>query len=245
MCYVDGDVTNDGAIVSKVLGQEGGHLQAWHALYSFCDHHLRARARSFDTIQSLGLSLLVFERFALVCVALKFAEDLTAFDKQANEAGTMFDNASIYVWPRLLSDRLMRVLGVWSLTWQNVAAKVEAMPMNKFQWTYDKGEGDVVKNIASESTLLNLQLLMLVRLPSAVQKSAVADTLPLVEDGRFADCIFESVGFGQQPFVLAARAAQYLESTHDAVRYLRAALVRHANPLKQHYAHCLLGGLQS
>ena len=112
-------------------------------------------------------------------------------------------------------------------------------------WTYDKGEGDVVKFMAIGSILLNLQLLMLARLPSTVQKSEVADILPLAEDSRFADCIFEASNFCQQPFVLAAQAAQHVELIHDAVRYLRPALVRHANPVKQHHAHCLLGELHS
>jgi hypothetical protein len=192
-----------------------------------------------------GNSLLVFERFASVRVAMKFMEDLTVFDKQANEAGTMFDVASVLVWPRLLSERLVRVLGVWSLTWQNVAAKFEAMASNKFAWTYDKGEGDVVKNMAIESILLNLQLLMLARLPSTLQKSEAADILPLAEDVRFADCVFKCMALGQQPFVLAAQAAEHVGVTGDAIRYLRGALVRHANPIKQHYAHRLLGELQS
>jgi hypothetical protein len=187
----------------------------------------------------------VFERFASVRVAMKFMEDLTGFDKQANEAGTAFDSASVYVWPRLLSERLMRVLGVWSLTWENAVANVEAMPMNKMAWTYAKREGDVVEFMANGSILLNLQLLMLARLPSTVQKSEVAGILPLAEDGRFADCIFESQAVGQQPFVLAAQAAQHVDLASDAVRYLRAALVRHANPVKQQYAHRLLGELQS
>jgi hypothetical protein len=202
-------------------------------------------ARSGDKLQGSGLSLLMFERFASVRVAMQFMEDLTGFDKQANEAGTSFEVASACVWPRLLSERLMCVLGVWSLTWQNVAAKVEAMPIHKLAWTCVKGEGDVVKFLAIESILLNLQLLILARLPSTVQKSEVAGILPLAEDERFADCCFESSGFGQQPFVLAAQAAQHVGLTRDAVRYLRAALVRHANPVKQHYAHCLLGELQS
>ena len=196
-------------------------------------------------VQSGGISLLVFERFASVRVAMKFMEDLIVFDKQANEAGTMFDIASVCVWPRLLSERLMRALGVRSLTWQNVVAKVEAMPTHKWAWTYDKGQGDVVQCLANESILLNLQLLMLARLPSTVQKSELADILPVAEDVRFADCIFESVGFGQQPYVLASQAAQHVDLTSDAVRYLRAAFVRHANPVKQHYAHRSLGELLS
>ena len=187
----------------------------------------------------------MYERFASVRVAMQFMEDLTEFDKQANEAGTAFDLASIYVWPRLLSERLMCVLGVWSLTWQNAAAKVEAMPVSKWAWIYVKGEGDVVKFFATESILLNLQLLMLARLPSTVQKSEVVDILPLSEDARFSDCFFESLAIGQQPFVLAAQAAQHADLVSDAVRYLRAALVRHANPVKQHYAHRLLGELHS
>ena len=187
----------------------------------------------------------MFERFASVCVAMQFMEDLTEFDKQAHEAGTAFDWASVNVWPRLLSERLMRVLGVWSLSWQNVVEKVDAMPMDKFSWTYIKGEGDVLKFMSIESILLNLQLLMLARLPSTVQESEVADILPLAEDERFADCAFEVSPFSQQPFVLAAQAAEHAGLTHDAVRYLRAALVRHANPVKQHYAHCLLGELLS
>jgi hypothetical protein len=139
----------------------------------------------------------------------------------------------------------MRVLGVRSLTWQNVVAKVEAIPINKVAWTYVKGEGDVVKSMSSESLLLNLQLLMLARLPSTVQKSEVADILPVAEDVRFADCTFESNSFSEQPFVLAAQAAQHVDLASDAVRYLRAALVRHANPVKQHYAHRVLGELHS
>ena len=202
-------------------------------------------ARSFDHIQSIGCSLLVFERFASVRVAMKFMEDLIVFDKQANEAGTMFDLASVYVWPRLLSERLVRALGVRSLTWQNVVAKVEAMPTHRWAWTYDKGQGDVVQCLANESILLNLQLLMLARLPSTVQKSEVADILPLAEDARFSDCSFESLAIGQQPFVLAAQVAQHVGLTHDAVRYLRAALVRHANPVKLHHAYRLLGELLS
>ena len=176
---------------------------------------------------------------------MKFMEDLAEFDKQANEAGTMFDVCSVKVWPRLVSERLMRALGVRSLTWQNVVAKVEAMPMHRWAWTYDKGQGDVVQCLANESILLNLQLLMLARLPSTVQKSELADMLPVAEDVCFADCVFEAMGFGQQPHVLAAQAAQHVDLTSDAVRYLRAALVRHANPVKQHYARRLLGELHS
>ena len=176
---------------------------------------------------------------------MKFMEDLTGFDKQANEAGTAFDISSVYVWPRLLSERLMHVLGVWSLTWQNVVAKVAAMPMNKFAWVYGIEEGDEVKNLAGESILLNLQLLMLARLPSTVQESEVVGILPLAEDVRFADQMCETNAFGQQPFVLAAQAAQHVGLTSDAVRYLRVALVRHANPVKQFHAHCLLGELHS
>jgi hypothetical protein len=198
-----------------------------------------------DQLQSGGSSLLMFERFASVRVAMQFMEDLTGFDKQANEAGTAFDWPSIGVWPRLLSERLMRVFGVWSLTWQNVVAKVEAMPMNKFAWTYDKGDDEVVKNMASESVLLNLQLLMLARLPSTVHQSEVADILPVAEDARFADCSFETCFVSQQPFVLAAQAAQHADLASDAVQHLRAAPVRHANPVKQYHAHRLLGELLS
>jgi hypothetical protein len=154
-------------------------------------------SRSVDQLQSLGGSFLVFERFASVCVALKSMEDLTGFDKQASEAGTVFDWPSLCVWSRLLSERLMRVLGVWSLTWQNVVAKFEAMPMDISAWEYAKGEGSVVKYLASESIQLNLQLLMLARLPSTVQKSEVAGILPLAEDVRFADCNFEAWLVGQ------------------------------------------------
>jgi hypothetical protein len=157
----------------------------------------------------------------------------------------MFDWASVMVWPRLLSERLMRVLGVWSLSWQNVVAKAEAIPMNKYVWTYDNGGGNLVKCMANESILLNLQLLMLARLPGTVQQPEVGDMLPVAEDVRFADALFEAWPIGQQPFVLATQAAQHVDLTSNAVRYLRAALVRHANPLKQHYAHCLLGELQS
>ena len=161
-------------------------------------------ARYVDTLQSSGISLLMFERFASVHVAMKFMEDLTEVDKQANEAGTAFEWASVMVWPRLPSEWLMNVLGVRSLTWQNVVAKVEALPLSKWVWTYDGGEDGVVENMAIESILLNLQLLMLARLPSTVQESEVAGILPLAEDERFADCIFETNTFGQQPFVLAA-----------------------------------------
>jgi hypothetical protein len=205
----------------------------------------QATARNVDQLQSAGGSLLVYERFASVRVAVQFMEDLTEFDKQAHEAGTAFSFASLHVWPRLLGERVICVLGVWSLTWQNVAAKVEAMPPYKSAWTYVKGEGDVVKSMANDSILLNLQLLMLVRLPSAIEKSEVAGILPLAEDERFADCSFETSSFCQQPFVLAAQAAQYADLTRDGVRYLRAALVRHANPVKQHHAHRFLGQLQS
>jgi hypothetical protein len=41
--YVAPDVTNDRAIVSRVLGQGGEILEAWHAAYSFSDFHLRVR----------------------------------------------------------------------------------------------------------------------------------------------------------------------------------------------------------
>ena len=41
MCYIAPDVTNDRAFVSKVLGQEGELLQAYHESYSFVDFHLR------------------------------------------------------------------------------------------------------------------------------------------------------------------------------------------------------------
>ena len=139
----------------------------------------------------------------------------------------------------------MRWERVRSLTWQNVVAKVEAMSAHKWAWTYDKGQGDVVQRLANESILLNLQLLMLARLPSTVQKSELADILPVAEDVRFADCFFKSMGFGQQPYVLAAQAAQHVDLTGDAVRYLRAAFVRHANPVKQHYARRMLGELLS
>jgi hypothetical protein len=195
-------------------------------------------------LQSGGESLLILERFASVRVALKFMEDLTEFDKQANEAGTTFDFPSVCVWPRLLSERLTRVLGVWSLTWQNVVAKIKAMPINKWTWAH---EGKGASFMSSESILLNVQLLMSARLPSIVQKSEVANILPLAEDARFADCLFECCGFGQQPFVLAAQAAQHvgLGLARDSIQYLRAALVRHANPVKQHHAHCLLGELHS
>lgn len=40
VCYIAADVTNDRAIVSKVLGQEGEKLEAWHSAYSF-SHHTR------------------------------------------------------------------------------------------------------------------------------------------------------------------------------------------------------------
>lgn len=73
ICYVAPDVTNDRAIVSKVLGQEGEKLEAWHAAYSFDEC---ARARNCDHIQCTGTSLLIFERFASVRVALKFMEDV-------------------------------------------------------------------------------------------------------------------------------------------------------------------------
>jgi hypothetical protein len=99
--------------------------------------------------------------------------------------------------------------------------------------------------MANESILLNLQLLMPARLPSTVQKSEVAGILPVAEDMRFADCVFESYGFAQQPFVLAAQTAKHAGLTGNAVRYLQAAFVRHANPLKQHYAHRLLGQLRA
>lgn len=114
----------------------------------------------------------------------------------------------------------MRVLGARSLTWQNVVAKVQAIPPDRYTWTYDKGKGGVSQCMTSESILLNLQLLMLARLPSTVQESEAAGILPLADDVRFADCIFECVAFGQQPFVLAAQAAQHVDLTHDAVRYL-------------------------
>jgi hypothetical protein len=246
ICYVANDVTNDKAIVSKVLGLAGEKLQAYQTTYSFADFHMRAATRNYDATQSGGCSLLVFERFASVGVAMKFLADLAEFDKQATEAGTMFDLASIFVWPRLFGEWLPCVLGVRSLTWQSVVAKAEAMAVHKWAWTHTNEEGDVVKNMSSESIALNLQLLMLARLPGTVQGSEVAGTLPLAEDLRFADCIFENMGgFGQPPFVLAAQAAEHVGLTGDAVRYLRAALVRHANPVKQHYAHCLLGQLQS
>ena len=74
-----------------------------------------------------------------------------------------------------------------------------------------KVEGDVVKFMASETVLLNLQLLMLARLPSTVQNSEVAVILPLAEDARFADCSCEVAGFGPQPFVLAAQAAHHCD----------------------------------
>ena len=42
ICYIEPDVTNDRAIVSKLLGQGGEKLQAWHESYSFStDLHLR------------------------------------------------------------------------------------------------------------------------------------------------------------------------------------------------------------
>ena len=41
MCYIAPNVTNDRALASKVLGQEGELLQAYHELYSFGDFHLR------------------------------------------------------------------------------------------------------------------------------------------------------------------------------------------------------------
>ena len=43
--YVASDVTNDRAIVSKVLGPEGEKLQAWHAEYSFSDLRLQWHLR--------------------------------------------------------------------------------------------------------------------------------------------------------------------------------------------------------
>jgi hypothetical protein len=41
ICHLAPDVTNDRAIVSKLVGQEGEKLEAWHATHSFLDNHLR------------------------------------------------------------------------------------------------------------------------------------------------------------------------------------------------------------
>jgi hypothetical protein len=40
ICYINSDVTNDRAIVSKLVGQEGEKLRAWHATHSL-DFHQR------------------------------------------------------------------------------------------------------------------------------------------------------------------------------------------------------------
>merc|ERR1711865_715205 len=149
---------------------------------------------------------------------------------------------SVAVWPRLPSERMMRVLKVWSLTWQNAVAKVEAIPPARWFWTRENN-GEVVQLMANNAILLNVQLLMLARSTSIVQEAEAVDILPEPEDLRFADCIFESSCFGQQPFVLAAQAAQRLGFGGEGMQYLRAALIRHANPVKQQYAHSMIGVL--
>ena len=199
-------------------------------------------ARNTDGVQSRGVSLLIFERFASVTVAMKFMDDLAGFDEQACAAGTAFDVTSTYFFSRLPSERMMRVLKVWSLTWQNAVAKVQAIPPAKCFWTREHN-GEVVQFMANNAILLNVQLLMLARSPSTVQESEAADTLPEPEDLRFADCVFEVVNFGQQSFVLAAQAAQHLGLNGEGMQYLRAALIRHANPVKQHHACSMIGRL--
>ena len=199
-------------------------------------------ARNTDNVQSRGVSLLIFERFASITVAIKFMDDLAGFDEQACAAGTAFDVTSTYFWSRLPSERMMRVLKVWSLTWQNAVAKVEAIPPAKYFWTREHN-GEVVQFMANNAMLLNVRLLVLVRSPSTVQESEAVDTLPEPEDLRFADCAFEACGFCQQPFVLAAQAAQHLGLSGEGMQYLRAALIRHANPVKQYYACSMIGRL--
>jgi hypothetical protein len=45
ICYVAPNVTNDREIVSKILGQEGEKLEAFHALYSFSNFQLQWHLR--------------------------------------------------------------------------------------------------------------------------------------------------------------------------------------------------------
>merc|ERR1711865_264729 len=111
----------------------------------------------------------------------------------------------MHVWPRLLSERMVRVFKTWSLNWQNAAAKVEASKPLKVAWTR-VNKGEVVHFMANSAKLLNVHLLMLARSPGTVQEAEAVDILPNPEDLRFADCVFESAAFGQQPFVLAAQA---------------------------------------
>ena len=124
------------------------------------------------------MSLIVNERFAEVELAARFTVDWLAVNQKAKVAGVeLFDIASSHVWPRLQSDTLRRAMGVWLVSWQSAEARFEEVPTSKFAWSREEG-GKTIRCYNNNALLLNVQLLVLARLPTSVMASEATEFLP-------------------------------------------------------------------
>lgn len=163
----------------EFLGEDGKLLAQCQESYSFSQYHERASARTGDWFVVGCNSLLMLERFAAVQTAARYVKDWLAAILKATETGSraLDGSPSSFVWARLTPAELLKVMAVTSVSWKTAEPRFGEFGNNPMTWVRE-GEGKTVHFGSKASFRLNVQLVMLARVPSSVQEATAVDFLP-------------------------------------------------------------------
>jgi hypothetical protein len=172
-------LVNTPETTTKLLGVNSANVFEFVDLYDFDLYHERSVARSgWDFTLSFGMGYVsLFYRFAVVREAEPAMEQWLVADAKASGLGTGCTFQAFAMWKMLSASEFARMAGVRTISWQTVEARIRAEP-STIRMRYKSETGQVVTLFSTDALVQLAQAVLILQLPSCVQRGDVADFIP-------------------------------------------------------------------
>ena len=98
-------------------------------------------------------------------------------DAKASGLGTGCSFQAFAIWKMLSGSEFARMAGARNISWQSVEAQIRASPAS-FRMRYESEAGQVVTFYSTDAMVLFAQAVLILQLPSCVQREDIAVFIP-------------------------------------------------------------------
>ena len=116
-------------------------------------------------------------RFAAVRESEAAMEQWLVADAKASGLGTGCTFPAFSTWKLLSASGFSRMAGARAISWQSVEARIRASPV-QYSMRYESETGQVVTCLSTDALVQMAQAVLILQLPSCVQREDVADFIP-------------------------------------------------------------------
>jgi hypothetical protein len=165
-------------VTTKMLGVNAANVFEFMNSYDFDLYHERSIARSGFDFTLIGLGYISLHcQFAVIREAEPAMEQWLVTDAKASGLGTGCAIQPFTIWKLLSASEFARMASARAISWQTVEARIRASPV-QFSMRYESETGQVVTLYSTDSLVQMAQAVLILQLPSCVQRDDVAAFIP-------------------------------------------------------------------